>query len=624
MPAARAVAYGARMNLRTLCLPLLALALPACAAHPSRQETAMARPGFLVSDVRVTEHRDHDDLLSAGLGLAGLAGAPSPFADPARPTPDELRRRAIQTSWKGIADLGPLGGYGTVYGGVPAVPGREFQAFARVPGASQPHRVLLQVPDHFDTAHRCLLVAPSSGSRGVYGAIALAGAWGLPKGCAVAYTDKGTGAGYFDYADDSGVQLDGTRAKRGEAMLEFEPKPAAADAGIAVKQMHSGDNPEADWGRDVIQAAQFGLAMLDRAFPAQAPFTPQNTRIIATGLSNGGGAVLQAAGLDDGHLFAGVVALEPNVYVPGHGRAMYDYATEAAIWLPCALTTPRFAHVPFGRAPDGSVPPARIQRCASLHAQGRLPGASPVAQGEAAYEQLRAHGWTDEAMATAASTTSFDLWRVIAAGYASSYLRTGAADMPCGFRYVAVDKDGHPAPADAATRAAWWADGSGIPPGNGIALRGGMDRSDDPTLAGLDCLRNLWTGDGVNARALRAGVEATAVRLPRADLPLWVLHGAGDGLLPTAFSSEPYVACLRDEGRAPLYWRVPHAQHFDAFLAVPGFGAAHVPLLPYGYAALDRLWAHLFDGAPWPRTLPTPAATARGEGMLRREMLDLP
>ncbi|HEX5305262.1 MAG TPA: 3-hydroxybutyrate oligomer hydrolase family protein, partial [Dyella sp.] len=286
------------MKPRTLCLPLLALAVSACTTPPSRQEPAMSRPDFLAGDVRVTDHRDHDDLLSAGLGLGGLAGAPSPITDPPHPTPAELRRRAIQTSWKGIADLGPLGGYGTVYGAVPDVPGREFQAFARVPGASQPHRVLLQVPDAFDAAHRCLVVAPSSGSRGVYGAISLAGAWGLPKGCAVAYTDKGTGAGYFDYADDSGVQLDGTRAKRGEAILEFEPGPAPADAGIAVKQLHSGDHPEADWGRDVIQAAQFGLAMLDRAYPAEAPFTPQNTKIIATGLSNGGGAVLQAAGLD--------------------------------------------------------------------------------------------------------------------------------------------------------------------------------------------------------------------------------------------------------------------------------------------------------------------------------------
>ncbi|HEY8683484.1 MAG TPA: 3-hydroxybutyrate oligomer hydrolase family protein, partial [Rhodanobacter sp.] len=305
-------------------------------------------------EVRVTEHRGHDDLLSAGLGLTGLAGVPLPFADPLDPSAQELRQRAIQTSWKGIADLGPLGGYGTVYGGVPDVPGREYQAFARIAGARAPHRVLLQLPDNFDQHKRCLLVTASSGSRGIYGAIALAGAWGLPHGCAVAYTDKGTGAGYFDYSDDSGVALDGRRAKRGEVPLEFEPVSAPPTVGIAVKQMNSGDNPEADWGRHVIQAAQFGLAMLDRAYPADAPFTPQNTKIIATGISNGGGAVLQAAGLDNEHFFAGVVALEPNVHVQDHGRAMYDYVTEAAIWLPCALASERFAKTPFARLPNGT------------------------------------------------------------------------------------------------------------------------------------------------------------------------------------------------------------------------------------------------------------------------------
>jgi hydroxybutyrate-dimer hydrolase len=480
------------------------------------------------------------------------------------------------------------------------------------------------LPDNFDRQKRCLVVTASSGSRGVYGAIALAGAWGLPHGCAVAYTDKGTGAGYFDYADDSGVAIDGRRAKRGEAELEFQPPPAAPTAGIAVKHMHSGDNPEADWGRHVIQAAQFGLAMLDRAFPDDAPFTPQNTKIIATGLSNGGGAVLQAAGLDDGHFFAGAVALEPNVYVAGQGRAMYDYGTEAAVWLPCALSSDRFADAPLARMPNGVPPPAWPLRCASLRAQGRLSGSTVAEQAEQAYRYLQARGWTDEARTTAASSTAFDLWRVITAGYASSYLRRGATEMPCGFHYAAVGVGGLPGLTDPVARAAWWADGSGIPPGNGIGLFGGMNVSVDPTLVGSECLRALWTGDDHDAQALHASVAATAVRMPRNDLPLWVVHGASDGLLPTAFSSEPYVAWLREEGRRPIYWKVPHAQHFDAFLALPGFGERHVPLLPYGYAALDRLWAHLYDGAAWPDDLPTPAAKARGAGALTRDTLGLP
>jgi hydroxybutyrate-dimer hydrolase len=332
-------------------IPLLLPVLAGCAAPRAAVEPVMPSMDFVPGEVRVTEHRGHDDLLSAGLGLAGLAGTPVAFADASHPTAAELRRRAIQMSWKGIADLGPLGGYGQIYGGVPPVPGREYQAFAWIAGAHQPHRVLLQAPDRFDRARRCLVVTASSGSRGIYGAIALAGAWGLPRGCAVAYTDKGTGAGFFDYADDSGVALDGRRARRGTTPLEFTPPPLPATAGIAVKHLHSGDNPEADWGRHVLQAARFGLAMLDRAYPDQAPFTPDNTRIIATGLSNGGGAVLQAAGLDDGHLLDGVVALEPNVQLAEGGRKLYDYATEAAIWLPCALSDPRFDAVPFARTP---------------------------------------------------------------------------------------------------------------------------------------------------------------------------------------------------------------------------------------------------------------------------------
>lgn len=579
---------------------------------------------FIQGEVRVTGHRGHDDLLSAGLGLAGLAGAPVPFADPLRPSAADLRRRAIQSSWKGIVDLGPLGGYGRIYGGVPEVPGREYQAFALLPGAHAPHRVLLQVPDRFDRTKRCLVVAPSSGSRGVYGAIALAGAWGLPRGCAVAYTDKGTGAGYFDPADDSGVALDGQRAKRGAAMLEFEPPLAARDAGIAVKHAHSGDHPEADWGRHVIQAAEFGLAMLDRAFPQQAPFTPRDTTIIATGLSNGGGAVLQAAGLDRHRLFAGVVALEPNVHVAGHGRPLYDYTTEAAIWLPCALLDARFAGAPFARGPNGLPPPAWPLRCASLHAQGRLAGSTLAAQAAEACGHLHARGWTDEAMSTTASTTAFDLWWAIAAAYASSYLRRGATDMPCGFHYAVMDAAGQPGVADPVVRAGWWADGAGIPPGNGIGLYGGLDASADPTLGALEDLRALWTGTDAESRALHAAVDATAVAPPRRELPLWVVHGASDGLLPTAFTSEPYIAWLRALGRRPLYWKVPCAQHFDAFLSLPSFGDRHVPLLPYGYAALDRLWAHLYEHAPWPDEVPTPAAQPRGAGALRSSMLDLP
>src|SRR5690606_32078807 len=94
------------------------------------------------------------------------------------------------------------------------------------------------------------------------------------------------------------------------------------------------------------------------------------------------------------------------------------------------------------------------------------------------------------------------------------------------------------------------------------------------------CLRELWDGASVQAHALHSAVASAAARLPRAGLPLIVVHGEADGLLPIAFGAAPYVAALEDARRTPAFWRVPHAQHFDAFLAVPNFGERHVPLLP--------------------------------------------
>src|SRR5205085_1842296 len=134
----------------------------------------------------------------------------------------------------------------------------------------------------FDAKKRCLVVAPASGSRGVYGAIAVASHWALPRGCAVAFTDKGAGTGFVDMDADEGVALDGTRVPlAARTAVELAPGSVAAHPHrVAIKHAHSGDNPEAQWGEHVLQAARFGLHALDEAFPDQAPFTAANTRVI--------------------------------------------------------------------------------------------------------------------------------------------------------------------------------------------------------------------------------------------------------------------------------------------------------------------------------------------------------
>lgn len=572
----------------------------ACLLFLSPAALAKDKKPMLVSGIQQLAHSGDDDLLTAGLGLGGLRSAVPPvFADPAHPTAAELRRRAIWTSWRGIADLAPGGGYGELYGSLAPVPGREYHALAKLPGANQPHRVLVQVPDSFDAGKRCLVVTASSGSRGIYGAIALAGAWGLSHGCAVAYTDKGNGSSFVDTATGQGVTLDGTPAGSDDIADYSVPKfTGDGVAPIAVKHANSGDNPEADWGRHVKQAAEFGLQVLQSSHPEQGPFTFANTRVIAVGVSNGGGAVLRAAELD-GDWLDGVVAVSPNILPPEGGRSLYDYTTDAALWMSCALTSPTFDSVALAR-PGGAKLPAGLTRCASLKSSGLLDADTPEAQAEQARQHLLAGGWTDAAIASGAISSGFDLWRAIAVTYASAYARTDAAHMPCGFSFHAVDASGATrAPTDV-ERAAWWSDSSGIPPGSGVALVDSMMSGADPTLPGLLCLHALASGADATAMAVQKGIAQTQASLPRKGLPVLVMHGADDGLVPAAFSGGAYAAWAKAAGRDVSYWRVANAQHFDAFLGLPVLGARYVPMMPFAYRGLDLMWAHIAESKPMP------------------------
>lgn len=585
----------------------LAVALAGCAGNAPK--TAAVAPSVALSE---SVHRDGDDLLTAGLGIAGLltAAAPAP-ADASALTAAERRQRAVWASWRGIADLMPGGGYGQLFGTLQAVPGREYSTLVRVAGAAQPHRVVVQVPDNFDASKRCIVVAPSSGSRGVYGAISVAAPWALPRGCAVAYTDKGAGSDYVDLDARIGVRADGSSAALDAADdVAFLPDAPAAASGVAVKHAHSKDNPEAQWGLHVRQAADIALQALDRAVPAAAPFTHANSRVIAVGISNGGGAVLQAAAQGQGWL-DGVVAGEPNVYSDGAGsRALYDYTTEAALLMPCALlaidnlpATPLSA---AGRA-------AGALRCATLAGQGALSGGDTAAQAADALAQLKANGWTDRALTAGALSVDFDLWRSVAVTYASAYGRYGVDEHPCGYRFSASNADFSPRAATANERALWLSDGSGIPPGAGVNIVDTKMALPDATAPGLDCLRQLWSADSADAQRVRAGIAQTKVAAPAAGVPVMVVHGSDDGLIPLAFTSAPYAAAAKAAGRELTLWQIDNIQHFDGFLMLPDYAARYLPLLPYVYTALDAVDARL-DGKA---ALPADAhirTTPRGTG----------
>ncbi len=567
--------------MRTTIATLLVTALAGCATVPS-SHAPMSEDRL--GPVTVSIHRDGDDLLSAGLGLAGLRdAAPPPYADPAAPTPAELRRRAIWTNWRGIVDLSDAGGFGRVYGAVSAVPGREYRAFAWLAGRRQPHRVLAQVPDDFD--------------RDLF-----AGGWALPRGCAVVYTDKGAGTDVFDFDTGSGVALDGTRAAAGSVALGFEPGGGRPDAPhrVAYRHAHSQENTEADWGLHTLQAMRFGLAALAQAFPELAPFTVDDTRIILAGLSNGGGAVLRAAELPDAAAVDAVVAAAPQLAVAS-ARPLYDYASFAALYQPCALADPRLAGVP-SPVPAAALAAVAARRCAALHEQGLLDATTPAAQAAEAYDRLRAYGFDEPALRASAIVNAFDLWRSVGATYAQAYARAAATESLCGYAFAPLAADGRPRAATAAERASWWADGAGVAPGMGIGIIDAHAGGSDPSLPGLLCARTAWTGENELARRVRAGIaETRASGTPTAPRVLLV-HGIDDSLVPIAWTARPWYRTARAAAPAAelRLYEIANVQHFDGFLGLPGLAEAYLPLLPYAWQALDAALAAIRDGAPLP------------------------
>ena len=544
----------------------LALAAPAWLVACSAAAPVREAPTPLAQSL--STHSTEDDLLTAGLGWAGLASPVPPANDG---TAAALRRRAVWTNWRGIALISEAGlGAGRLE--QPAVPGRELHAVLALPQSGARHRVMLQIPDAFDPARPCLVVSASSGSRGIYGAIALAGGWGLPRGCAVAYTDKGAGSDWIAAGTTRGPGLDGRLPAPSAQAVRYELDAPAAS--VAIPHAHSAAHPEADWGRHVQQTAQWARAQLESLEPAARKASASDWRIIATGVSNGGGAVLQAAALDGWEVDA-VVAISPNVPPHRGGRALYDYATEAALFMPCAAASASLASALL--PVEGG---ASLTRCASLLRVGLLPEGRLEDAAEAALAHLAAQGWSPAALEGAVASTRLDLWRAVGAGYASAYLRRGPDDMPCGFRYVATEQ---------ADPSLWWSDSSGIPPGAGVQLQGPEDSRADPQFASLQCLRALWTGDSAEAASLRAAVEATRADALRDDLPLWLLHGEDDGLVPIDFSSAAY----RDAqgSSATLHWQpLPRAQHFDSLLGLPAAAQRYQALMPSAYAALDAAW----------------------------------
>jgi hydroxybutyrate-dimer hydrolase len=446
------------------------------------------------------------DLLTAGLGRTGLGSPAAPaYADGLNPTALELRRNAIYSNYRGLVDFTANGGFGRLYGpnidttgadtlGEGLIPGKEYVGSIDDGSGRKRVVVAVQVPASFDPAHPCIVAGPSSGSRGVYGAIATAGEWGLKHGCAVALTDAGKGVGLYDPTDDTVNRIDGTRATRSvAARLSFFAADIADNVRtlfntafpnrLALKHAHSQRNPERSWGSDTLNAIRYALFALNEEYAdpisggavKSIRFDATNTLVIAASVSNGGAAVLRAAEQDRDGLIDGVVAGEPSaqpaaasgytvqlggVTVPSAGKPLLDYFTVANLYQPCAALAPAAAMAEFSTYNyifAVGLTPRATNRCAALAAKGLVSGATTADQATDALAKLHAYGYTVENDTMHSAHYGLGNAPIISAMYTNAYGRFSVIDNLCGISFAQVDAAGVVVPVSAAIKAASFA-----------------------------------------------------------------------------------------------------------------------------------------------------------------------
>jgi len=645
------------MNRHGALLPaaLLSLAATAAAAAGGQFDNAPNKlPAGVAPVSAITYDGVTDDLLTAGLGTTGIGGArPAPI-DATKAA--DLRKLAIYVNYRGVIDWTVLGGYSRLYGpnidlngnntlGEGKIAGTEYIAVYDKGTSGRNVTLMVQLPASFNPAKPCIVTATSSGSRGVYGAIGTAGDWGLKRGCAVAYADKGSGNGVHDLQANTINRINGVRADAAAAgddtvftapitALERQQFNSDWPNRYAVKHAHSQFNPEKDWGQNTLTAVEYAFYVLNEKFGTERKgagksrtITPENTIVIASSVSNGAGAALQAAEQDRAGLIDGVAVAEPNIQVmnpqnppirrgsttyTGGSKPLYDYFTYANLYQACAALLPG--------AVLNIVNPVRARnRCQSLADAGLLSG--PSAQWpQEAMDKLVAYGWQPESSPLQASHYALVTSSIVTT-YSNAHGRFSVLDNLCGFSFAATDAAGSVSPAKPLQLPTSFGDGNGVPPMlgatginivNNLSVGGPkLDTAsispstgrEDFNIDGALCQRNLWTGSGADAQRVQDGVAEVQQAAKLRGKPAIIVHGRADALVPVNFSSRSYIAHnhLREPNANNVrYIEVTNAQHFDGFLPLPGYSTSFVPLHVYFIRAMNAMWDHLNSGAALP------------------------
>ena len=599
--------FFTEIDMKCLSVLLALFSLVACTPGAVRHETPPI-------DVLKSVYYDgqSDDLLTAGLGLSGLRGAAPTSAT--QPTAQQLRRLSYHQQFKALNDLSEAGGYGRLHGLLAtqaAVPGWEHWTQRSVADGVH-HTVVLQIPDNLHE-QPCLVVAPSSGSRNVFGAVGTSGAWALSQGCAVVYTDKGTGT---EVALQHGqrYRIDGLISGPQDPLVSATEMQAGTTHQVVQKHAHSQVHPERYWGQFVLDAAAFAIGLL-----AQEQGIARNElQVMAASVSNGGGAVLRAAELDQHGWLDGVVAAEPQVNLSHrfnwrHAKQTQSVTTRPLLALslklallePCAALDPQLDQAPF-KFNTAMLVPLLQQRCQMLADDGLVVGENTKQQAADSLRQIKELGVEPAAWSLAQINTLANLWAAINHTYSNSYLQRSAKDSLCQSALAAFAATGQPRALSQAEEQAMFALSNGITsPGIELAVTDetGQVKARLATEPGYGYQVQRCFVDLLDTEAMQGAIELILVEPHRNQIPTVILHGQADGTVAVNHASRAYFHQNQSHASRNPYMRyveIEQVQHFDAFLAYPGFDQQFVPMHPYFEQAMDLMLRHLRSGHDLP------------------------
>ena len=586
---------------------------------------------------------DTDDLVTAGLGftpLSTLVIKPT-IADPAKPTPQELRQLKLNRF------IDTKTGEGTFFGFqrknlTPMFDGKiaGTEILATFKNNDESVGLLVQIPLDFDKNKPCIVAVPSTNSDGLFNAydVQIRGLWGLRHNCAVVYNDKGLGNGIYDITNQYGFTIDG---KIKSDNLLFEPKIKNREQYVktypdryAIKQLHSKQNSEERWGEYVLKSIEFAFHQINTHFSEtqKVIFDKDNTLVLVYGASDGAGAALKAGELDKNNTIKGIVAVNPQIApysetIPVTVKvgekpptkieylSIAEYSTYASLYIPCAvpaiISSNKDIDLPFA---DNYT--YAQNRCDALKKAQLLIHGTP----KEALEKLRQYGWTPE-MDRQLPYFYFKETVALPYQYISAYGRYDVIEDMCNYSVASTQKNpilyvGKVEPLSEIEFQQLWGLANGQLPvwlgdeSTMLALVNNQDmhspRRDfysssdskaeiDYNSKGAICLYNKLKDTRV-----KNGMKQVSASANLNGIKTFIIHGRNNVKQLPNYTSRAYVALnskVEGNNSQLRYIEVKNSSYLEG---KPPFDNSLVSIDYYGEDAMEWLWANLTNNATLP------------------------